>query len=237
MAHVPVGDDIAAAAGQWTFDGLSGDAFSTHVRRSVPIYDQAHNLTLALSSFFVSGTPLMYDIGCSHGSLTFDLAANVKKFGVSVVGIDHSASLLDAARSQYEADNLSFVEADIETFEWQPSALIVSSFTLQFIRPRNRYALLRSLWQSLDWGGGLLLFEKFRAPDARFQDWMTQLYEQWKVEQGFSVEEIYNKRMSLRGILEPFSDSANLDMLSEAGFSDVLPIVRFLNFGGYLAVK
>ena len=173
MAHVPVGDDIAAAAGQWTFDGLSGDAFSTHVRRSVPIYDQAHNLSLALSSFFVSGTPLMYDIGCSHGSLTFDLAANVKQFGVSVVGIDHSASLLDAARSQYEADNLSFVEADIETFEWQPSALIVSSFTLQFIRPRNRYALMRSLWQSLDWGGGLLLFEKFRAPDARFHNCMS----------------------------------------------------------------
>ena len=232
-----VANGISAGAGGWSFHDVEPGKFAKHVRSSVPIYQEAHDLTVQLSTFFLSGTPRLYDLGCSHGELTCRLADSVAHANVQVIGIDESSDLLTAARSACDADNVEFEQASILDYEFLPSSMIVSAFTLQFIKPRDRYDLVKKLWEALDWGGGLLVFEKLRAPDARFEDWMTQLYEEWKVAQGFSVEEVYNKRTSLRGVLEPFSESANVDMLSKAGFRDISSICRYLNFGGFLAIK
>ena len=52
------------------------------------------------------------------------------------------------------------------------------------------------------------MFEKVRAPDARFQDMMGLIYNDYKIEQGYSPNEIIEKSKSLKGIMEPFSSSA-----------------------------
>ena len=37
--------------------------------------------------------------------------------------------------------------------------------------------------------------------------------------------------------MEPFSSDANLKMLKRAGFKDIITILKFLNFEGFLAIK
>ena len=82
-----------------------------------------------------------------------------------------------------------------------------------------------------------MLFEKVRAPDARFQDMTTQIYNDYKIEQGYSPEEILSKSKSLKGVMDPFSSDANLKMLKRAGFKDIVSILKFVNFEGFLAIK
>ena len=86
-------------------------------------------------------------------------------------------------------------------------------------------------------GRVLILFEKVRAPDARFQDMATALYSDFKTEQGFSDVEILSKSRSLRGVLEPFSSGANIGLLQRAGFIDIWPIMKYICFEGFVAIK
>ena len=93
------------------------------------------------------------------------------------------------------------------------------------------------VFDRLNWGGAFILYEKVRAPDARFQDLVMQLYNEFKLQNGFSSEEIVEKSRSLKGILEPFSTQGNLDLLTRAGFKDVTTMQKYLCFEGFLAIK
>jgi tRNA (cmo5U34)-methyltransferase len=81
------------------------------------------------------------------------------------------------------------------------------------------------------------MYEKVRANDARFQDIISTLYTEFKLLNGYSSDEIISKSRSLKGVLEPFSSNANIDMLKRAGFEDILTIFKYLNFEGLLAIK
>ena len=76
-----------------------------------------------------------------------------------------------------------------------------------------------------------------RGADARFQDILTSLYTDYKIEQGYSPDEIIYKSKSLKGRLEPFSTQGNLDMFARAGFKDVTTVFKYLCFEGFLAIK
>ena len=93
------------------------------------------------------------------------------------------------------------------------------------------------IFLSLQWGGAFIIFEKVRGSDARFNDYMTQIYNDFKLKNGFSEEEIINKTKSLKGVLEPFSTKGNYDLLKRAGFKDVITIFKWNNFEGILAIK
>ncbi len=133
--------------------------------------------------------------------------------------------------------NVKILKQDITKINLKEISFISSFYTIQFIRPSKRQKLFDKIFDSLIWGGGFLFFEKVRAPDARFQDITTSLYNDFKQDQGFSSEEILSKTKSLKGILEPFSSKANKLMLKRSGFKDFLTIFKFNNFEGILAIK
>ena len=84
---------------------------------------------------------------------------------------------------------------------------------------------------------GFLFFEKVRAPDARFQDMMSLIYNDYKLDQGYNAKEIIEKSRSLKGVMEPFSSKANFEMLKRAGFKDSMSVFKFVCFEGFLAIK
>lgn len=73
--------------------------------------------------------------------------------------------------------------------------------------------------------------------DARFQDILSILYNEYKINQGYSPSDILTKSLSLKGVLEPFSTQGNLDMLKRAGFQDINTVQKYLAFEGFLAIK
>ena len=56
-------------------------------------------------------------------------------------------------------------------------------------------------------------------------------------ERDFSEAEILQKQRSLKGVLEPFSTQGNLDLMRRAGFVDIMSIMKWVCFEGFLAIK
>jgi tRNA (cmo5U34)-methyltransferase len=235
---IKVGDDIRAGNARWRFDGDVPSQFDAHVRRSVPLYEEGHELVLKLSDFFVGSGSMVYEFGCSTGSLTRRLAERHRDQEARIIGIDLADDMVALAQERCDGlDNVEILAGDVVEMELRACDLIVAYYTVQFIRPRFRQLLLDKIYAALNWGGALLIFEKVRAPDARFQDAMTQLYTDYKSEQGFTDAEIIAKARSLKGVLEPFSTQGNLDLMQRAGFVDVMSVFKYLSFEGFLAIK
>lgn len=234
-----VGQKIAADNAGWTFGGDVAETFVDHIRQSVPLYESGHDLTCQVSDFFVQNDSVCYEIGTSTGELLRKLAEhNAAKPNVRWIGFDLEEPMVEAAREHCkDVPNITIVKEDARLAEMEKSDMIVSYYTMQFVPPRYRQELFDRIYETLNWGGAFVMFEKVRGPDARFQDMMSQLYNDFKVKNGFSGEEIVEKTRSLKGVLEPFSTQGNMDLLARAGFKDVTTIQKYLCFEGFLAIK
>ena len=115
--------------------------------------------------------------------------------------------------------------------------LIVMYYTLQFIPPSYRQSILNRVYKALNWGGALIIYEKTRGSDARFQDILTTVYNEYKMKQGYSASDLISKTRSLKGVMEPFSTQGNLDLLKRSGFKDINTIQKYICFEGFLAIK
>lgn len=232
------GDNIAVSKGMWKFDKKTSVNFDKHVSKSVPLYNEGHKLIADLSDFFISNNSVVYDIGCSTGSLIEKILINNSKKNFKIYGIDNERSMIDLSKKRLKKFSQCFFKCgDVTKTSFRKSDLIISYYTIQFIHPKLRQLLINKLYESLNWGGALIFFEKVRAPDARFQDIMTQLYNEFKMMNGYSKEEILSKTLSLKGVLEPFSTQGNLDMLKRSGFVDITTISKYICFEGFLAIK
>ncbi|KVN58933.1 methyltransferase domain-containing protein [Burkholderia stagnalis] len=234
-----VGHDIDVAPANWTFTGNVADTFVDHVRRSVPYYDAGHDLVCQLSDFFCHGDSTCYEIGVSTGQLLRKLAEHhASKPGITWVGIDPVESMIAKARQHcIEVPNIELEVGDARLYGFEKSDLIVSFYCIQFIPPKDRQDVFNRIYERLNWGGAFILFEKVRAPDARFQDMVVSLYNDYKRREGFTADEILNKTASLKSVLEPFSTEGNLGLLKRAGFVDITTVMKYLCFEGFLAIK
>ena len=234
-----VGQGIETDRGLWTFGGGVPDTFAEHVLKSVPFYGEGHELICQLSDFFLSTGSVVYDVGCSTGTLLGSLAAhNKRKPGIRFIGIDSTEEMAAAARAN--CSHLPEVEIicdDAVAHTYLKSDMIVAYYTAQFVRESQRQAFFDRIYAALNWGGALVLFEKVGAPDSRFQDMMSGLYREFKQRNGFSPDEILNKELSLKGVLRPFSTEGNIGLLRRAGFVDYMTIMKYVCFEGFLAIK
>jgi tRNA (cmo5U34)-methyltransferase len=235
-----VGNEINVSNANWTFSGNAAKNFDEHISKSVPLYKEGHKIICDLSDFFINKQSISYELGCSTGELSLKLVAHNQQKNAQFVGIDIEADMIKVAnqkKDNLKINNVDFQVDDVLQLELQHIDMITAYYTIQFIRPSQRQKLIDKIYQSLNWGGAFIFFEKVRANDARFQDITTSLYNEFKIDQGYTAEEIFTKSRSLKGILEPFSSQGNLDMLKRAGFVDIITIFKYLSFEGFLAIK
>ena len=232
-----LGDEIVAKNADWKFNGNMVENFEQHVKKSVPLYEEGHELVLKLSDYFVKNDSICYELGSSTGKLSYKLAKQHEFREAKFMGIEIEEDMVTKANELYKNPNLSFICDDMNTMVWEKADLIVSYYTIQFIHPKLRQQLINKIYESLNWGGAFILYEKVRANDARFQDIISNLYMEYKLDQGYEAQEIISKAKSLKGVLEPFSTEGNMDMLKRAGFVDILTVQKYMNFEGFLVIK
>ncbi|PRB03819.1 methyltransferase [Chryseobacterium sp. MYb7] len=222
----------------WKFSGDIVQEFDKHILSSVPLYEQGHTLISNLSDFFLSNDSVCYELGSSTGTLLKNLADHNQNKKIKFIGIEIENDMVNYANDKLkDYGDIEIICDDILNIELEKSDMIISYYTIQFIKPRIRQLIFDKIYESLNWGGAFVLFEKVRGADARFQDITTALYTDFKIEQGFTKEEILDKTRSLKGVLEPFSTQGNLDLLQRAGFVDVMSIMKYVCFEGFLAIK
>ena len=111
------------------------------------------------------------DVGCGWGDTAIELARRVGPAG-SVVGLDCCGAFLDAGRADAQEaglTNLTFVEADVETYPFKPvHDFCFSRFGTQFFE--NPVAGLRNMRSALRPGGSMtMIVWRARADNT----WLT----------------------------------------------------------------
>lgn len=218
--------------------------FPDMIKRSVPGYPTiVENIGVIAAQFAQAGTCL-YDLGCSLGAVTQALRRHVSQNNCQVIAVDNSSAMVEHCREYLHAQDSMFqellpvevIEADILALEFQPSSLVALNFTLQFIAPKQRPALLGRIRQALVPGGALILSEKLRFEDDGEQQLLTDLHVAFKRANGYSELEIAQKRSAIENVMKPDSLETHRQRLLEAGFSKVVPWFQCLNFASLIAL-
>lgn len=218
--------------------------FPDMIKRSVPGYPTIVENIGVLAAQFAQPDSLLYDLGCSLGAVTQALRRHVRADECRVVAVDNSPAMVERCREYLHAQDsmfqellpVSVEEGDILALTFQPSSVVALNFTLQFIAPDQRLALLGRIRQSLLPGGALILSEKLRFEDDTEQQLLTDLHIGFKRANGYSELEIAQKRSALDNVMKPDSLEQHRERLLKAGFSRVTPWFQCLNFASLIAL-
>ncbi len=230
---------IKAKNSAWHFGKNIPQKFDVHIKKSVPQYERMQDLITNLSDFFLKKNSVCYDIGSSTGTLINKISNRHKDKKIQFYGVEIEKNMIKQAKKikNGSQNNIKYLNQDIKKIKLKKNEMIISCYTMQFMDPKYRQDIINKIYKSLNWGGSFIMFEKIRASDPRFQDIFSQLYLDFKLKNKFSEKEIINKSRSLKGIMEPFSEYGNLGLLKRAGFVDIIPVMQWVNFKGFLCIK
>ncbi|MGA2997346.1 methyltransferase domain-containing protein [Bradyrhizobium sp.] len=133
--------------------------------------------------------------------------------------------------------NLRFEVSDARTYEFENASLILCEFTVQFVRPMDKAALLKRFYDGLVDGGALIIAEKTLAETPRLQETLNSQYLDHKRGAGFSAEQILDRDRALHGQMTTWTEAELRVALQAAGFRELTPFWRRGLFVGYLALK
>lgn len=228
--------DTLLADNQWRFDSDVTAVFDDMLARSIPQYDVMRQAVFNLGSRYVQDAGWIIDLGCSRGEA---LAPFVERFTNRCLGIEISEPMYMAARMRFDHNERVIIRQDDLRHRCpvEPSTLTLAILTLQFTPIEYRQRIVRDVYKSLLPGGAFILVEKVLGATAELDADMVRLYYDLKTGNGYTVEQIERKRLSLEGVLVPVTAKWNEELLHMAGFIQVDCFWRWMNFAGWIAVK
>lgn len=225
---------------QFEFDADVAAVFDDMLLRSVPFYKESQSLTRRFALNALSNGGIVYDLGCSTASLLLEIERSIdKKEDIRLVGIDNSPAMIEHARKKIEAygSAIELYEGDILQFPYERAQVIISNYTLQFIRPMVRDTLVRTISDTLGEGGAFIFSEKIVSEDPKLNKELIDCYYDFKKVQGYSEYEIVQKREALENVLIPYTMNENIQMAKNNGFKTCELLFRWANFATFIAIK
>jgi tRNA (cmo5U34)-methyltransferase len=227
--------------GAFVFDERTARVFDDMLSRSVPFYVEIQRMIAELALSFVCNKSDIYDIGCSTGITLLNLAKRAPK-QTRLIGIDLSGEMLKKAKARLRKKGVLkrcvLKNADLnQDLEIKNASVAIMNLTLQFVKPAKRYFVLKKIYNGLNKGGCLILVEKIKSNETKFEDRFVEFYYDLKMRNHYSKLEIYKKREALENVLIPYTYDANLQLLKKSGFKLMDSFFRWYNFCGMIAVK
>lgn len=225
----------------FAFDEQVAEVFTDMIQRSVPGYPMMLEMIGVIAREFSQPNTHCYDLGCSLGAATLSIRHNLPDSSCKIIAVDNAAAMTKRCSEIIAADNGSApVEVrceDILNTEIENASLVVMNFTLMFIDPEQRPALLSKIYQGLNPGGVLVVSEKMRETDEQDQEMLTELYHRFKRIRGYSELEISQKRTALEKVLIPETIKTHSERLRESGFNQVTTWFKCFGFTSLIAKK
>lgn len=244
MAHTAIGDSSLGhtpRGDRWEFDESVTHVFADMLARSIPQYEVMRRTVFDIGSTFVRPGTQIVDLGCARGDA---LAPFIAEYGPAhcYVGVDISPPMLRVAKDRFAThinDGIvQIIEKDLRhSYPEGSASLTLGVLTLQFIPLDHRQRILRDVFLNTAPGGAFILVEKLLASSAHVGRIMVEQYHAHKTARGYTFEEIERKRLALEGVLVPVTARWNEDMLANAGFQELECFWRWMNFGGWVAVR
>ena len=217
------------------------EVFDDMLDRSIPFYHEVIKATALLLSLHLKTGDTVCDLGCATGTPLLEFTRLLKDENFRFIGIDSSPAMIEKARLKTELysqeESISYYQEDITKLDMPETGAFILNYTLQFIRPLRRQALLKRLYENLKPGGLLILSEKTICSDKRLNRSFIDIYHRFKRKRGYSELEIARKREALENILVPFTVKENQTLLHNTGFAPVTPFFQWFNFSSFVAIK
>ena len=223
------------------FDEQVADVFPDMIQRSVPGYQTILHTIGELAKTYITPGSRAYDLGCSLGAASLAMARNTENVNCDIIGIDNSEAMIERCKRKVNSFNLpnpislrceSILDSSISQ-----ASMIVMNFTLQFLSPGDRLAMLKKIYDGLNPGGILLLSEKIKHPSDQGNQLLIELHHQFKRNNGYSELEVSQKRAALENVMHTDTFATHESRLQEVGFSDVVMWFKCYNFASIVAVK
>ena len=231
------------APADFVFDNRVVRVFPDMINRSVPGYGLIVPMIGMLARRYARENTVLYDLGCSLGAASIAMRAAVRRPGTKIIAIDSSADMIHRLNEilQDDADPqapvINTVRQDMAQTPIDNASVVVLNFTLQFLEPAQRIALLGRIASGLVPGGILILSEKIRFEDEIEQMLQTTWHHDFKKSQGYSELEIAQKRDALENVMKPDSMEQHHARLKSAGFERVSPWFQGFNFVSMVAFR
>ena len=110
-----VDDLITSIPGEWKFDEQVSQHFDTHVRKSVPLYEEVQKAVIEISEWFIRDNSVVYDLGSSTGeTISLLLQKHSRKKNVRFIGVEESLPMIEIARKKCSSELVQFLQQHIE---------------------------------------------------------------------------------------------------------------------------
>lgn len=219
------------------FDEQVARVFDDMISRSVPGYELLLRLIALYADIFVTESSNVYDLGCSTGLASRVISQQVSDRQCVIHAVDNSPSMIRKCQLTHQDLTINWLCKDIESLDISNASMVVLNLTLQFLSIDQRQRMLDRIYRGLNTGGVLVLSEKIVFSDADTQSTMTELYQAFKKNQGYSDLEISQKRTALENVLIPETAEIHKQRLQGCGFQPVYQAFKCLNFASFLAIK
>lgn len=223
---------------QFEFDEQVATVFDDMIKRSVPNYHQNMELIIDLLLRRIKRGMYVVDLGSSTGSMLIELARRCKE-EVKLTGIDQALAMVELAQKKAKAYgvDVDFICEDIIKYDFSGADIILSNYTLQFIRPIIRTDVVQKIYNSLKSDGLFICSEKVLMQNSWLNKQIIDIYYDYKQQQGYSKSEIMQKREALENVLVPYTIEENFLMFKSCGFKSVDTIFQWGNFVTMVAFK
>ncbi len=227
--------------GDFTFDERVAEVFPDMIQRSVPGYSNIISAIGMLAERFVKPNSNIYDLGCSLGAATLSMRRHIQQENCRIIAVDNSSAMIERCKlhiNAYRADTpVDVIEADIRDIEITNASVVVLNFTLQFLSPQDRLALLEKIYAGLRPGGILILSEKYIFKNNTANELLIDLHHDFKRANGYSELEISQKRSAIENVMLPDTISTHKERFKALGFSSYEVWFQCFNFGSMFAIK
>lgn len=222
---------------KWEFTDEVAACFANMLERSIPDYKSMRALTYKAGEKFIQPDTLIVDVGCSTGLAVEPFVERYKDQNDFLL-IDNAPAMVTACKSRFsDVPGVQVKGGNLWEFLPLPdrASLVLAILSIQFMPTAYRQKMICDIYDGLAPGGAFIFVEKITSKSM--DELMVDLYYQMKRENGYTDEQIFDKRRSLENVLSPLKPEWNVDMLRTAGFQKVDMFWRCLNFCGWIAVK
>jgi len=230
-----------AQTGPFAFDEAVAKVFPDMIQRSVPGYATIIAMTGLMAGRYAQAGSNLYDLGCSLGASTLAMCKNISRSDCNIIGIDNSAAMLERAQRHLDAEKstvpISLKCAELQETRIENASVVVLNFTLQFVEPEQRDAVIEGIYNGLRPGGIMVLSEKVTFEDTHLDQLNIDLHHEFKRANGYSDLEIAQKRDAIEHVLLPETLKQHKQRISNAGFGSCDVWFQCFNFASLVALK
>jgi len=224
------------------FDERVADVFPDMIQRSVPGYGMMISTIGILAGKYAQRNSHCYDLGCSLGAVSLAMRQRIFHPDCDIIAVDNSQAMIERGQELLTRDTtatipVTMICADLQDIEIKNGSVVVLNFTLQFIPPAERLALIKRIYAGLKPGGILILSEKIAFTKPVRQQFHDELHLDFKRANGYSDLEISQKRTALEKVMIPETLTAHQKRLREAGFDFIDTWFQCFNFASLVAIK